>query len=97
MPRQLATGSLTYIIYVGKKQRQVEETGITCKIDPRLGFFSLNICRIDMTMTNRQMKVRNKVWQIMRLEKAQYNPSRKLIIDISRVVEAPIEEIFIIK
>lgn len=32
---------------------------------------------------------------IMRLEKAQYNPSLKLAIDISRVVDAPIEEIFI--
>lgn len=32
---------------------------------------------------------------IMRLEKAQYNPSLKLAIDISRVVEAPIEDIFI--
>lgn len=32
---------------------------------------------------------------IMRLEKAQYNPSLKLAVDISRVVEAPIEEIFI--
>ena len=32
---------------------------------------------------------------IMRLEKAQYNPSLKLAIDISRVVGAPIEEIFI--
>lgn len=32
---------------------------------------------------------------IMRLEKGQYNPSLKLAIDISRVVEAPIEEIFI--
>lgn len=34
---------------------------------------------------------------IMRLEKAQYNPSLKLAIDISRVVEVPIEEIFIFK
>lgn len=34
---------------------------------------------------------------IMRLEKAQYNPSLKLAIDISRVVEAPIEEIFVFK
>ena len=33
----------------------------------------------------------------MRLEKAQYNPSLKLAIDISRVVEAPIEEIFVFK
>lgn len=32
---------------------------------------------------------------IMRLEKAQYNPSLKLAIDISRVVETPIEELFI--
>lgn len=34
---------------------------------------------------------------IMRLEKAQYNPSLKLAIDISRAVDAPIEEIFIYK
>lgn len=32
---------------------------------------------------------------IMRLEKAQYNPSLKLAIDISKAVDAPIEEIFI--
>ena len=32
---------------------------------------------------------------IMRLEKAQYNPSLKLEIDISRAVKAPIEDIFI--
>ena len=32
---------------------------------------------------------------IMRLEKAQYNPSLKLAVDIARAVEAPIEEIFI--
>ena len=32
---------------------------------------------------------------IMRLEKAQYNPSLKLAIDISRAVDAPIEDIFI--
>lgn len=30
---------------------------------------------------------------IMRLEKAQYNPSLKLAIDISRAVKAPIEDI----
>lgn len=34
---------------------------------------------------------------IMRLEKAQYNPSLKLAIDIARVVEAPIEDIFVFK
>ena len=32
---------------------------------------------------------------IMRLEKAQYNPSLKLAIDISRAVKSPIEDIFI--
>lgn len=32
---------------------------------------------------------------IMRLEKAQYNPSLKLAIDISRAVKTPIEEIFV--
>ena len=32
---------------------------------------------------------------IMRLEKAKYNPSLKLAIDISRAVGASIEEIFI--
>lgn len=32
---------------------------------------------------------------IMRLEKAQYNPSLKLAVDIARAVEAPIEALFI--
>lgn len=32
---------------------------------------------------------------IMRLEKAQYNPSLKLAIDISRAVDAPIEQLFV--
>ena len=32
---------------------------------------------------------------IMRLEKAQYNPSLKLAVDLSRAVGAPIEEILI--
>lgn len=32
---------------------------------------------------------------IMRLEAGKYNPSLKLAIDISRIVEAPIEDIFI--
>lgn len=32
---------------------------------------------------------------IMRLEKAQYNPSLKLAVDISRAVDAHIEEIFV--
>ena len=32
---------------------------------------------------------------IMRLEKAQYNPSLKLALNISRVVDQPIEKLFI--
>ena len=32
---------------------------------------------------------------IIRLEKAQYNPSLKLAVDISRAVETPIEELFV--
>ena len=32
---------------------------------------------------------------IMRLEAGKYNPSLKLALDIAKVVEAPIEEIFI--
>nr|UWI50570.1 helix-turn-helix transcriptional regulator [Clostridioides difficile] len=32
---------------------------------------------------------------IMRLETGKYNPSLKLAIDISRIVDTPIEELFI--
>ena len=32
---------------------------------------------------------------INRLEAARYNPSLKLAVDISRVVQAPIEDIFV--
>ncbi len=32
---------------------------------------------------------------IMRLEKAQYNPSLKLAVDIARAVETPLEELFV--
>ncbi len=32
---------------------------------------------------------------IMRLEKAQYNPSLKLAVDLSRAVGAPIEALFL--
>lgn len=48
-------------------------------------------------MTQEQLATRVGVRRetIMRLEKAQYNPSLKLAVDISRAVEAPIEEIFI--
>ena len=49
----------------------------------------------DLTQGQLAAKVGVRRETIMRLEKAQYNPSLKLAVDISRVVEAPIEEIFI--
>ncbi|MEY8276857.1 helix-turn-helix transcriptional regulator [Blautia marasmi] len=61
--------------------------------------FSCNLkkYRLQKDMTQEQLAnavgVRRET--IMRLEKAQYNPSLKLAIDISRVVETPIEELFI--
>lgn len=55
--------------------------------------------RLLKDLTQEQLAAQVGVWRetIMRLEKAQYNPSLKLAIDISRVVEAPIEEIFVFK
>ena len=49
----------------------------------------------EMTQEQLAEKVGVRRETIMRLEKAQYNPSLRLAIDISRVVEAPIEDIFI--
>ena len=51
----------------------------------------------DLTQEQLAAQVGVRRETIMRLEKAQYNPSLKLAIDISRVVEAPIEEIFVTK
>ena len=51
----------------------------------------------DLTQEQLAAQVGVRRETIMRLEKAQYNPSLKLAIDISRVVEAPIEEIFVFK
>lgn len=51
----------------------------------------------DLTQEQLAEKVGVRRETIMRLEKAQYNPSLKLAIDISRTVEAPIEEIFVFK
>lgn len=51
----------------------------------------------DMTQEQLALKVGVRRETIMRLEKAQYNPSLKLAIDISRAVNAPIEEIFVFK
>ena len=47
----------------------------------------------DLTQEQLAAQVGVRRETIMRREKAQYNPSLKLAIDISRVVEAPIEEI----
>ena len=49
----------------------------------------------DLTQEQLAAQVGVRRETIMRLEKAQYNPSLKLAIDISRVVEAPIVEIFV--
>lgn len=59
----------------------------------------IKIYRVSQGLTQEQLAelvgVRRET--IMRLEKAQYNPSLKLAIDISRAVKAPIEDIFIFK
>ena len=51
----------------------------------------------DLTQEQLAAQVGVRRETIMRLEKAQYNPSLKLAIDIARVVEVPIEEIFVFK
>lgn len=51
----------------------------------------------DLTQEQLAAQVGVRRETIMRLEKAQYNPSLKLAIDIAKVVEAPIEEIFVFK
>ena len=49
----------------------------------------------ELTQEQLAEKVRVRRETIMRLEAGKYNPSLKLAIDISRVVETPIEELFI--
>lgn len=60
---------------------------------------NLKVYRVAKNLTQEQLAnlvgVRRET--IMRLEKAQYNPSLKLAIDISRVVNAPIDKIFVFK
>ncbi len=58
---------------------------------------NLKIFRLQKGLTQEQLaeKVGVRRETIMRLEKAQYNPSLKLAVDISRTVGAPIEEIFV--
>ena len=49
----------------------------------------------DLTQEQLAEKVGVRRETIMRLEAGKYNPSLKLAIDISRVLETPIEELFI--
>ena len=60
---------------------------------------NLRTCRLLKGLTQEQLAemvgVRRET--IARLEKAQYNPSLRLAVDISRAVGAPIEEIFILR
>lgn len=49
----------------------------------------------DLTQEQLAEKVGVRRETIMRLEAGKYNPSLKLAIDISRVAETPIEELFI--
>ena len=49
----------------------------------------------DLTQEQLAEKVGVRRETIMRLEAGKYNPYLKLAIDISRVVETPIEELFI--
>ena len=59
----------------------------------------LKVYRVAQGLTQKHVaeKVGVRRETIMRLEKAQYNPSLKLAIDISRVLNAQIEDIFIFK
>ena len=58
---------------------------------------NLKVYRVAQGLTQEQLaeKVGVRRETIMRLQ--QYNPSLKLAIDISRVLNAPIEDIFIFK
>ena len=49
----------------------------------------------ELTQEELSIKVGVRRETIMRLEAGKYNPSLKLAIDISRIVEKDIEEIFI--
>ena len=53
--------------------------------------------RIRAGLTQEELAARVEVRRetIVRLEAGRYNPSLKLAVDISRVVNAPIEDIFV--
>lgn len=64
-----------------------------------MGEFKCNLKKYrqlkDLTQEQLGEKVGVRRETIMRLESGKYNPSLKLAIDISRIVETPIEELFI--
>lgn len=64
-----------------------------------MGEFICNLKKYRLLKDMTQEELANKVGvrreTIMRLEKAQYNPSLKLAISISRAVDAPIEDVFV--
>ena len=51
--------------------------------------------RKELTQEQLAVQVGVRRETIMRLEKAQYNPSLKLAVDIARAVETPLEELFV--
>ena len=79
-----------YLLYRYEKGEEVMVEDFMC---------NLKVYRVAQGLTQEQLaeKVGVRRETIMRLEKAQYNPSLKLAIDISRVLNAPIEDIFIFK
>lgn len=64
-----------------------------------MGEFKCNLKKFrqlkELTQEQLAQKVGVRRETIMRLEAGKYNPSLKLAIDISRIVEASIEDIFI--
>ncbi|HCA72382.1 MAG TPA: transcriptional regulator [Ruminococcaceae bacterium] len=51
----------------------------------------------DLTQEQLAERVGVRRETIMRLEAGKYNPSLKLAVDISRVLDTPIEELFVFK
>lgn len=50
---------------------------------------------VDLTQDELAEKVGARRETIVRLEAGKYNPSLKLALDISKIVKAPVEDIFI--
>ena len=69
------------------------------KRDNNMGDFICNIKKYrllkDLTQEQLAEKVCVRRETIMRLEAGKYNPSLKLAVDISRILDTPIEELFV--